>query len=373
MTTRSKGNVVDLIAEPLGGAVISNATLTILGGITVPDGAGVNLPALIISGNHSYLFPIGREFTVVGGPNAGVYTVVSPGAKYFKGFPASALPLHINDTTEIPTSPTPSSAGSFGDIQPFGIDMGSNRIINVPDPVLDQDCATKNYVDNEILGSILPILNSLIVAGSIVAWTSNVIPENWLLCDGSSYDSDADPSLATLFANIGTSYGGTGSDNFNIPDLRGRFLVGLNSIPIFSVDRLDRVEVRTLGGVNGSEFHQLIDGEMPKHTHNGITSDGGVHSHSGNAGNDGGHEHNVKARDIPDVDTDDLTIDYFLLHPDYSLKSNFLDGVGDHTHAITNMSMSGKHDHLMLINSNGSGFTHENTPPYQVVNYIIKR
>lgn len=45
-------------------------------------------------------------------------------------------------------------------------------------------------------------------------------------CDGSFYDSIADPSFANLFAAIGIAFGGTGANHFAVPDLRDRVPVG---------------------------------------------------------------------------------------------------------------------------------------------------
>jgi microcystin-dependent protein len=43
----------------------------------------------------------------------------------------------------------------------------------------------------------------------------------WLQCNGNSVSSVAYPAL---FTAIGTTYGGDGNPNFNVPDLRGMFL-----------------------------------------------------------------------------------------------------------------------------------------------------
>jgi microcystin-dependent protein len=50
-------------------------------------------------------------------------------------------------------------------------------------------------------------------------------PAGWLLCDGASVSRT---TYANLFAAIGTTYGGTGTV-FNLPDLRGVFLRGLDN------------------------------------------------------------------------------------------------------------------------------------------------
>jgi microcystin-dependent protein len=81
-------------------------------------------------------------------------------------------------------------------------------------------------------------------------------PDGWLACAGqpvpiAQYD--------TLYAVIGTTYGGDGVQTFNLPDLRGRVPIGQGqgqSLPNY-----------TLGQIDGEETHTLIEREMPTHSH----------------------------------------------------------------------------------------------------------
>jgi len=61
--------------------------------------------------------------------------------------------------------------------------------------------------------------------GTIIAWggQTSSIPKNWALCNGKVISKTAYPDL---FTAIGTSWGSSGADKFNLPDLRGRFLRG---------------------------------------------------------------------------------------------------------------------------------------------------
>ena len=49
--------------------------------------------------------------------------------------------------------------------------------------------------------------------------------QGWLLCDGTAWQVSAQK---TLFAAIGTAFGGDGTTTFNLPDLRGQFLRGVD-------------------------------------------------------------------------------------------------------------------------------------------------
>ena len=71
-------------------------------------------------------------------------------------------------------------------------------------------------------GSVVPGLAPI---GSIVMWPSDVIPDDYYECNGST---KLRVSEATdLFAVIGTTFGeGDGSTTFNLPDMRGQFARG---------------------------------------------------------------------------------------------------------------------------------------------------
>jgi microcystin-dependent protein len=64
--------------------------------------------------------------------------------------------------------------------------------------------------------------------GSIIAYMGTSAPSGWLLCDGSIVGTNQYP---TLFSVIGTSSGlGTNSSSFRLPDLRGMFLRGADTM-----------------------------------------------------------------------------------------------------------------------------------------------
>ena len=70
--------------------------------------------------------------------------------------------------------------------------------------------------------------------GSIVAYAGPIDREEfestnsgWMLCDGRLLNR-SDPALAALFTAIGFAWGGDGAGRFNLPDLRGYFLRGVD-------------------------------------------------------------------------------------------------------------------------------------------------
>ena len=63
--------------------------------------------------------------------------------------------------------------------------------------------------------------------GKIIMFAGNTAPEGTLYCNGAAISRT---TYSELFAAIGTTYGaGDGSTTFNVPDLRGRWIVGADA------------------------------------------------------------------------------------------------------------------------------------------------
>lgn len=97
----------------------------------------------------------------------------------------------------------------------------------------------------------------VIPTGMVICYPSSVAPDGFLECDGSAVSRTA---YSTLFGEIGTAYGdGDGVNTFNVPDLRGRAVVGSGTGSGLSA--------RTCGTALGNETHDLSAAELPTHTH----------------------------------------------------------------------------------------------------------
>ena len=70
------------------------------------------------------------------------------------------------------------------------------------------------------------------IPGEMRMYGGYTAPTGWLLCDGSSLYKNDYPDLYTA---IGTTYGGNGNPNFNLPDLRGIFPRGAGNQTINSI------------------------------------------------------------------------------------------------------------------------------------------
>lgn len=112
--------------------------------------------------------------------------------------------------------------------------------------------------------------------GSLIPYHSSTAPTGFLYCDGSAVSRT---TYADLYAIIGTTYGsGDGSTTFNLPNIKGRSLMG--------VDPSGTGEIPTAAAATkGAATVTLTTAEIPAHTH--TLSDPG-HTHSYSHGNDPG-------------------------------------------------------------------------------------
>lgn len=161
----------------------------------------------------------------------------------------------------------------------------------------------KQDINGAVAGDTLPI-------GAIVPYTGATAPTNWLTCDGSAISRT---TYQDLFNVIGTTFGpGDGSTTFNLPDMRGRVPVGVDTT---------QTEFDTLGETGGTKTVTLTIDQIPPHDHN-VT--GGTVAGTGTA---------------------------------------YAGGTG---YSVPNPTSS------ISISNTGGGQAHNNLQPYQTTNYIIK-
>lgn len=92
--------------------------------------------------------------------------------------------------------------------------------------------------------------------GEIRMFGGNFAPMDWAFCDGSTLPISQYDALYSL---IGTTYGGDGVTNFNLPDLRGRIPVHMGQGPTLTN--------RPIGSSFGEEAVTLNETQIPAHTH----------------------------------------------------------------------------------------------------------
>ena len=79
----------------------------------------------------------------------------------------------------------------------------------------------------------------------------NFPPKGWAACNGQLLPINQNQALFSL---LGTTYGGNGSTNFALPDLRGRVPIHMGA-------------GHTLGEQGGEASHTLTTAELPTHAH----------------------------------------------------------------------------------------------------------
>ncbi|NOQ26212.1 MAG: hypothetical protein GQ564_12685 [Bacteroidales bacterium] len=92
--------------------------------------------------------------------------------------------------------------------------------------------------------------------GEVRMFAGTFPPRSWAFCDGSLLPIS---SYNALFTILGTQFGGDGETNFALPDLRGCVPVGAGSGP--------GLTHRNMGERSGTENVNLVEEQMPTHTH----------------------------------------------------------------------------------------------------------
>ena len=148
--------------------------------------------------------------------------------------------------------------------------------------------------------------------GTVVMWPSETPPDGWLLCNGVGLSVS---TYSNLYAVIGTQYNtNVPSGIFVLPDLRGRVAVGQFSSGTFA----------SLGAKGGAEVVTLTTNQMPSHRHRSVPGD--IYKYVASGG------------------------------------GQVAPGVG------TNL----KNFNIFYTDFVGGDESHQNMPPYIVLNYIIK-
>ena len=195
---------------------------------------------------------------------------------------------------------------------------------------------------NEQIRDNLKYVKESLPAGIIIGYGGAAAPDQWFLCDGTAISRS---TYSALFTAIGDSYGvGNGSSTFNLPDYRGRVMVGLSSTD---------ADFDTLGEKYGSKTHTLTSAQMPVHTH--IQN---AHTHIQNG-------HNHSASYTTDGENDPLGGNH-----------NFCTDYRSNTGAGNKMTIGNTtptNQNTTPTNQNaGSGSAHNNVQPSLVSNFIIK-
>lgn len=103
--------------------------------------------------------------------------------------------------------------------------------------------------------------------GEVRPWGCNFAPYGWTQCNGQILPIQ---QYTALFSLLGTYYGGNGTSNFALPDLRSRVPMKYGTSPVGTY---------AIGEQGGAEIVTLLSSEMPIHNHTFLgTSDAATRS-----------------------------------------------------------------------------------------------
>lgn len=179
-------------------------------------------------------------------------------------------------------------------------------------------------------------LDNGVPPGSIIHVAGNTPPVGYIKANGAAVGRVL---YAGLFAQIGTTFGaGDGSTTFNLPDLRGEFIRGVD-------DGRGLDAGRVLGSVQA--------GQNLSHTHTGSTAAAGAHTHaiSGTALAAGEHSHTAPRAQNNNVGGGSPNFTTANLQNGTTAATN---PAGAHTHTISGTAASaGDHSHVVTIGASG--------------------
>ncbi len=184
----------------------------------------------------------------------------------------------------------------------------------------------------------------------IIMWSGNVneVPDGWALCDGQPRTF--------------------GSVVINVPDLRGRFIVGVDTLqsktPEISTTS-GEFNYGSIGNSGGLGTVTLTTDQIPSHNHDFdlMADSGGIHSHGII---DPGHTHSINTFNNGTAANNNGISD----RADREITSR---QTNNNRTGIT-INAGGSHSHNISgnIEVEGGGQAHENRPPYYVLAFIMK-
>ncbi|MCD4769663.1 MAG: tail fiber protein [Bacteroidales bacterium] len=281
-------------------------------------------------------------------------------------------------------------------LTPLLINPQGNVGINQINPQYDLDVngdvnvSGNLKVDGDLDIDVSSIIADILPAGMIVPFAGDAgsVPDGWLLCDGSEVSRT---SYDRLFNTISVNYGyGDNSTTFNLPDLRGRFLRGVDNGSGNDPDAASRT-ASNAGGNSGDAIGswQPFATGLPtsifsisaagQHNHTGSLSAAGNHSHTGLTSSAGGHGHTIYGDGSQLYLGDIVATGGGQFHGLETGGGQALttSSVSNHFHSVS-INTAGNHSHTLSINTTGnhnhilSGGDNETRPQNVYVNYIIK-
>ena len=228
-------------------------TTSIFSSALIPTTTGTTLFSFKFTNTSSYLLKKSNVYIYMGatGTNTLTYTcslnLATSGIILGTG---STTSITLTGTTAPFTSSIPISS-TYYITDSIILTVKGNSNVSNSTLVIPQNPTPYIYfkVDETVYPSLTPI-------GTILPYAGIRNPFGYVWCDGTTYNSSG--IFADLFNVISTYYGGT-SPNFNVPDLRGRFIAGSTTTTLLKA--LDS-GINCMGGSSS-----ISTSNMPSHNH----------------------------------------------------------------------------------------------------------
>jgi len=246
-----------------------NAIITCLGNAAI---SGINPDITQLTGLVTPLTPaqggtsifIGPPAGSTGSANAQVVATTTPGGftvtfgnrvLFLSGFTnTAAMTLQVGSTTARPVC----KRSPFAALTVQPLQGGEIIATQLVDAMWDGTCY-----------EITPA--SPLPAGTVLDFAGTNIPAGFFLADGSCVSSTTFNNLYTIMGDTFTVADGCAAGNFGLPDLRGRVVAGLDTVPAFGGGPLaNRITVAggnfdsgTFSNAGGVQNHVLTVGSIP--------------------------------------------------------------------------------------------------------------
>lgn len=256
-------------------------------------------------------------------------------------------------------------AATIGD--PTGFDFESKMIAKQQDTESRVAFLEKNEASAAAIAA-----GYYATAGDIKATARSTTVPGWLLCDGASYLRTDYPDL---FDAIGVQFGAVDGTHFNVPNLKGKVIAGID---------VSQTEFNTRGKTGGAKTHILTTGEMPVHTHvqnahtHTVSDPGHNHTQNAHTHTQNSHSHGVVGGAGSFLATGLGASNANWVGTGASFQYNNLTAAVTATNqnatATNNAQFSGvTNQSTTATNQNaGSGAAHNNLQPYMALHYLIK-
>jgi hypothetical protein len=176
--------------------------------------------------------------------------------------PNVALPASKLADGSVPGAKIQSATITSNQIAPLTITASQMAAATITSNQIAPAAITRANLDANLL------LDAIIPPGTIFPFAGPNVPAGWLPCDGRATNRT---DLPRLFTAIGTCWGNSagGTNTFNLPDLRGLFLRGLEVRPSGQgrdPDVANRISI-TNGGNTGPNVGSFQNDEIKSHQH----------------------------------------------------------------------------------------------------------